>query len=199
MSESKIGENPAQVTIPPSAPRGGSARLAKLGVWGLRRLGWEVKGEFLNVPKVIAVVAPHSSNWDWVIGVFALWALRLKFSYLIKDAAFIWPISVILRRTGGIPIDRSNPIGIVEQVVDEFNKADKLYYAITPEGTRKAVSRWKNGFLRIAYRADVPVVPVSFDYSRKEIMVSSPAVLTGDIDQDLESIQSYFSQFKGRN
>ena len=187
-----------QVVIPANSPRNRNRVLARLGTWGLKRLGWQIKGGFVDRPKLIVVFAPHTSNWDWIIGVFALWALELRFSYLIKDSAFIWPLSILLRRTGGIATDRSRSGGIVDQVVEEFNKADQLYYAITPEGTRKQVKSWKTGFLRIAYKAEVPILPVSIDYPKKQILVPEPLVLSGDIEADMQMIRSYYHGFRGR-
>lgn len=189
---------PLQVMIPDSAPRNRNRFLARMGRWGLNCLGWRVKGKFTDARKLMVIVAPHSSNWDWIVGVCALWGLEMRFSYLIKDAAFIWPLSILIKKTGGIPIDRSNPDGIVDQVVGEFDKADQLYYAITPEGTRKEVKHWKTGFLRVAYKARVPVVPVSIDYSRKEILVPEPLVLSGDVDSDMKMIRAHYSVFKGK-
>lgn len=190
--------SPLQITIPSSAPRRAHPVLAWIGVQGLRLLGWKIRGGFVDQPKLIAVVAPHSSNWDWIIGVCGLWALELRFCYLIKKQAMIWPVSLIIKRTGGIPIDRARPVGVVEQLVDEFHASEKLWYAITPEGTRKSVSRWKNGFLRVAYDAEVPVVPVSIDYPSRQINVGEPFDLSGDIDLDLDSIRKYFEPFTGR-
>ncbi|MFX4228538.1 MAG: 1-acyl-sn-glycerol-3-phosphate acyltransferase [Porticoccaceae bacterium] len=192
-------ESPLQVDIPASAPRRAHPLLAWIGFQGLRLLGWKISGGFVDQPKLIAVVAPHSSNWDWIIGVCGLWALELRFCYLIKKQAMIWPVSLIINRTGGIPIDRARPIGVVEQLVNEFHASEKLWYAITPEGTRKSVSRWKNGFLRVAYDAGVPVVPVSIDYPSRQINVGEPFDLSGDIDMDLDIIRRYFEPFAGRN
>ena len=189
---------PIQAIIPENTPRNRNRFLARVGCWGLRRLGWQVKGAFPDRRQLIAILAPHSSNWDWIIGVCALWALELKFAYLIKNAAFIWPLNILVHRTGGIPIDRSRPDGIVEQIVDEFEKADQLYYAITPEGTRKKVKNWKTGFLRVAYKTGVPVIPISIDYAKKEILIPPPLELKGEIESDMQMIQTYYSGFKGR-
>lgn len=191
-------DDPIQLIIPASAPRKPNAFLAKLGRWGLRRLGWKVRGGFVDSSKIIAIFAPHSSNWDWIIGVLALWGLELKFSYMIKDSAFIWPLSIIIRRTGGIAIDRSAPGDVVEQISQEFDKTDQLYFALTPEGTRKKVKKWKTGFLRLAYKTQVPVIPVSIDYPKKEILVPDAIELSGDIDTDMEKIQAYYQPFRGR-
>lgn len=191
--------SPLDIIIPAAAPRTVHPLLSRIGLRGLRLLGWKVTGGFVDAPKLIAVVAPHSSNWDWIIGVCGLWALELKFQYLIKKQAMIWPLSVIIKRTGGIPIDRAKPTGIVEQLVHEFESSDKLWYAITPEGTRKSVSRWKSGFLRVAYVTGVPVVPVSIDYPSRQIHVGDQFELVGNIDQDLDTIREYFVPYTGRS
>ena len=190
-----MADNPIQLTIPECAPRAGSAFLAWFGRCGLRLLGWQVSGAFPDNKKMIVVVAPHRSNWDWIIGVCGLWALRLKFSYLIKDAVMVWPLSALIRRTGGIPIDRSSPEGVLDQVIRAFHEADKLYFAITPEGTRKEVSRWKTGFLRIAYEAEVPVVPMVIDSQNKVFHFHAPFQLNHDVESDLESVQDFYKPY----
>ena len=194
-----VNSSPIEVEIPQAAPRAIHPILAWIGIRGLRLLGWNIRGRFVDNPKIIAVVAPHSSNWDCIIGVCGLWALELRFRYLIKKQAMIWPLSLIIRRTGGIAIDRSQPVGIVDQLVQEFNASDKLWYAITPEVTRKSVTRWKSGFLRVAYEAKVPVVPVSIDYPSRQICIGDPFDLCGEIDTDLDDIRQYFAPFSGRS
>lgn len=187
-----MASDPVSLVIPDSAPRAGSNFFARVGRAGLKLLGWRVSGAFENHKKLILVVAPHRSNWDWIVGVFTLWALQLKFSYLIKNSVMVWPLSTVIRRTGGIPIDRASPDGVIEQVIEEFKNREKLYFAITPEGTRKEVRRWKSGFLRIAYSAKLPVVPAFIDYQRKEIVVSSSFELQGEVERDLDTVQNYY-------
>lgn len=187
--------NPLQLSVPESAPRAGSTLLAKLGLAGLRVLGWQLSGAFANEKKLIVVVAPHRSNWDWIVGVCALWALRLKFSYFIKDSVMIWPLSLIVRQTGGIPVDRNNPDGVITQIAEAFKNTEKLYFAITPEGTRKEVSRWKSGFLRIAYTAELPVVPAFIDYTNKTIHVYPPFELSGNVEDDMSLVQDSYKDW----
>lgn len=188
-----MANDPVQLHVPPSAPRGGSGLLAWFGRLGLRILKWRLTGSFVDKKKLIVVVAPHTSNWDWIIGVCALWALRLKFSYFVKDSLFFWPLGLLMRGTGGIPVNRSNPEGVLEEVTSAFRSADKLYFAITPEGTRKEVSRWKSGFLRIAYATELPVVPALINIRKREVQVFEPLELDGDIDADLDRVQAFFS------
>lgn len=101
-----------------------------------------------------------------------------------------------MRSTGGIPVDRNNPEGITDQLVRAFDEADQLYFAITPEGTRGDVSRWKSGFLRIAYAAEIPVVPVRLDYKKREIAILPPLALSEDIDADLRSVKAAYNIFE---
>ena len=130
-------DNPT-VVVPSSAPRSGSVLLSKIGRFGLKTLGWSFSGEFADVKKMIVIVAPHSSNWDCVLGIFFKWSISVRFSYFIKQSLFFWPLSLVLRSTGGIPVDRENPQGLLDDTAMYFREADKLYLAITPEGTRKA-------------------------------------------------------------
>lgn len=179
-------------SISANAPRGWSLPQSRFGQFWLRIFNWKLLGEFPNEKKIIVIVAPHTSNWDWIVGVLTIWALRLKFSYLIKASLFFWPLGAVIRGTGGIAVDRGNPEGVTEKLVRTFKETDKLYFAITPEGTRGEVSRWKSGFLRVAYAAEVPVVPVRLDYLRREITIHSPAVLSGDIDKDLTTVRAVY-------
>jgi len=190
-----MAENPIQVAIPECAPRAGSALLAWIGRCGLHFVGWRVTGKLPEAEKLIVVAAPHRSNWDWVIGVCGLWAMRLKFSYFIKDTAMIWPLSILIRGTGGIPIDRSNPKGLIDQIIQAFRRPGKLYFAITPEGTRKEGARWKTGFLRIAYATDVPVVPMVIDYQAKEFSLHTPFELSDDIETDLDTVLNFYKPY----
>ena len=183
------------VVVPSSAPRSGSVLLSKIGHFGLKTLGWGFTGEFADVKKMIVIVAPHTSNWDWVLGIFFKWAISVRFSYFIKRSLFFWPFSLVLRGTGGIPVNRDNPQGLLDDTAIYFQEMDKLYLAIAPEGTRKAVTRWKTGFLRIAYATGVPVVPIALDHQTRQIIVCPPLPLSGDMEQDLDSAKHVFRAY----
>lgn len=192
-------KNPMQLHIPEHAPRAGGRVWRAIGRFFLRLFGWQVKGGFPADRKVLAIAAPHTSNWDWVIGVFALMATGLKLTYIAKHTAFVGPVGWFMRITGGVPVDRSSAANTVDEIVHQFETHDSLYYVIAPEGTRKQVDRWKTGFLRVAYAARVPVVMVSFDYPDKTILVGETAQLTGDLETDLQQVQQYYGKFRGRN
>lgn len=191
--------SPVQVTVPQDAPMMCGPVFRAIGRGMLRLWGWKLVGEFPTDKKILLIAAPHTSNWDWVIGVGGLLALGIKLTYIAKHSLFKGPIGWLMRSTGGIPIDRDSPKDTVDEIVSQFDQHDQLYYLIAPEGTRKRVERWKSGFLRVAYKAEVPVLRVSFDYSTKTISLGTFAELTGDIDQDLAEVQRYYSQFQGKS
>lgn len=176
------------------------------GKWGrkfgdilLRTVGWKVIGSIPNVPKAVFIAAPHTSNIDWFLGIAALFGMGIRFSYLIKHSAFIGPIGWILHKTGGVPLDRSKTGSIVKTIVSEFESRETLYYVIAPEGTRARVKKWKTGFLRIAYEANVPVVMTAFDYPSKTIRFHMLDNIEGNQDKDMERVYEFFKPFQGRH
>ena len=131
----------------------------------LKLIGWTpVGGPPEGIKKAIFITAPHTSNLDFFIGRMYAWMHRLPIKTLIKKEAFFWPFGGLLRRTGGIPIDRSKATNSVDMAAEIFTKYDTIYMAITPEGTRKLVKNWKKGFYYIAQKADVPIVLSFLDY-----------------------------------
>lgn len=170
-----------------------------LGRVGLRLFGgWKINGEMPDVNKAILPVAPHTSNWDFPIGVFVMLAMGLKLNYLAKASLFRFPLKSLMTKLGGIPIDRSAPNGVVGKMVSEFEAADEMIVVITPEGTRKKVTEWKKGFLHIAKQANVPIIPVAFDYARKAIDIGPAMMITGEIEKELERIKSFFAHAQGK-
>jgi 1-acyl-sn-glycerol-3-phosphate acyltransferase len=191
--------NPVSVELPEDSPMMCGPVLQGLGRSMLRFWGWTLEGRVPTDKKILLIAAPHTSNWDWVIGVAGLLALGIRLTYIAKHTLFKGPLGWVMKKTGGVPVDRESAERTVDEIVRQFNQSERLYYAIAPEGTRKQVERWKTGFLRVAYKAKVPVLMVSFDYRKKRILIGDCAELSGDIDRDLESVQRYYSQFSGRN
>lgn len=165
----------------------------------LRLLGWRISGGLPNEKKLILAVAPHTSNWDFVIGVLVKLALDLKLNFLGKDAIFVWPFNLWLEALGGIAIDRKSAHGVVGQMVDKFGQQDALVLALAPEGTRSKVQQWKTGFLHIANKAKVPVLPIQIDYKSKQVIFYQSRNITADIDQELQNIKAIFSKDCAKN
>lgn len=174
----------------PAMPRTHGSFVAGLGRWALTVAGWRFEGTFPDVPKMVLIVAPHTSNWDFPVGLMAKFALRLGCRYIAKHSLFWWPLGAFLRAVGGIPIDRAAATDFVEETVRIFDAREKLVLVITPEGTRSRVDRWKTGFHRIARAATVPIVLVTFDYGRKIVRLGPAFAATADYESDLAAIQS---------
>jgi 1-acyl-sn-glycerol-3-phosphate acyltransferase len=163
----------------------------------LRLSGWRVDGAFPAVPKYVIIVAPHTSNWDFTLGVALVFAVELRVSWLGKQAIFKAPFKKFLRWLGGIPVDRTASHGVVGECVRAFESAPALMLALAPEGTRKGVSHWKTGFYLIAAKAGVPIMPVGFDYREHVIRLMPLFHPTGNLEQDLSHLQSLFSHVHG--
>ena len=153
----------------PRVPRRNNPVTRALGRLGLKLLGWRMRGEWPDEPKLIVALAPHSSNMDFILSVAVFWGLNLKTSFLAKDSLFWFPLGAIMRGLGGIPVDRSSPRGMVEDLAERFRNTPQLIIGITPEGTRGGVSSWKSGFARIAASAEVPVLPAIVNYREKMV------------------------------
>lgn len=166
-----------------------------VGRTGMKLFGWSFRGELPNEPKLMFAVAPHTSNWDFVMGLFALFALGVRIHWLGKHSIFIWPFRRLLKSWGGIPVYRHAPQGFVEQVADQFKSHKVMHIAIAPEGTRSKVGKLKTGFIRMALAADVPVFRVSIDYPSKQIVFGDLYYPTGELEQDERNCYTYFQQF----
>lgn len=183
--------------VPPAfhRPRGWFWRT--LGRTYLRGAGWRIDGAFPADPKYVLIVAPHTSNWDFLVGVAVAFAVELRASWLGKHSLFQPPFTSFLRWLGGIPVDRSASHGVVGACVRAFETAPNLMLALAPEGTRKGVSQWKSGFYHIAVAAGVPILPVGFDYREHVVRLMPLFHPSGDLDRDLPLIQALFDQVHG--
>jgi 1-acyl-sn-glycerol-3-phosphate acyltransferase len=181
-----------------AVPRRGNRFSAFAGRLVLRILGWGFEGAVPNVSKAVIIVAPHTSNWDFLIGVAALFALGLRAIFLGKHTLFKGPLGVVMRWLGGIPVDRRTARGVVDETVELFAGTEQLILALSPEGTRGSVDRWRTGFYYVALEARVPIVPVAFDYSRRLIRFGERFDPTGDLERDLRRLEKFFFGIEGR-
>jgi 1-acyl-sn-glycerol-3-phosphate acyltransferase len=172
-------------------------------IWGIARflfklIGWKMEGELPNVAKAVIIAAPHTSNWDFVIGMIVIFALGIRLHWLGKHTLFTGPFAPLMRWLGGLPVNRTVARGAVKQVVAEFKRRQQFILAIAPEGTRKKVAQWKTGFYYIAEQAQVPILPVTINYQRQAIQICPVLIPSGDIDIDLPLLQSYFNSEMGK-
>lgn len=174
-------------------------RPGALPTWGqrtalrmLNAIGWNLYFKPLPGPHGIAVVYPHTSNWDFPIGLLGKWAVGVQFRWLAKDSLFRGPMGALMRYWGGVAVDRSAPQGASLRLAQTMHAAPSFWLAITPEGTRGYRPYWKSGFYRIALAADVPVLLVSLDYGKKILDVTHTLTMTGDEAADMAAIaQAY--------
>jgi len=160
--------------------------------------GWTVVGEKPAVRKAVLIAAPHTSNWDgfWAI-VFKVF-IRMDIRWFVKDSMFWFPMSLLLRVNGAIPLDRKRASSSVAQAIDAFDEYDDFYFGLAPEGTRSKTQGWKSGFYRIAEGANVPVVLGFLDYGNKRLGLGPTITMTGDRATDMAIIESYYSAIPGR-
>jgi 1-acyl-sn-glycerol-3-phosphate acyltransferase len=158
----------------------------------LNLIGWNVHFKPLPGPHGIAVVYPHTSNWDFFVGLLAKWAVGLQFRWLAKDSLFRGPMGVMMRYWGGVAVDRSAPQGAIRRLADNMLEAKWFWLAITPEGTRGYRPYWKSGFYRIALAGRVPLLLVSIDYGRKIVDVTKTLTLTGDEAADMAAVAAAY-------
>jgi 1-acyl-sn-glycerol-3-phosphate acyltransferase len=183
---------------PLGPPRRGSPWSRALARWLMRRIGWDIEGNLPDCPRFVFVVAPHTSNWDFPIGVLAMFAFGVRMNWLGKHTLFFFPVAPILRWLGGEPVDRSAHHGTVGAAIDRFRTRRQWVLAVSPEGTRKRVERWKTGFYRIAAGADVPMVAAWIDYSRRRIGLGPPLVPGPDEAADMVAMGRFFRKEMAR-
>ena len=164
----------------------------------LKLFGWRVLCTVPDYPKSIVCVAPHTSNWDFVLGEFAYWSLGRKAGFLMKESWFFFPMKYLFRALGGIPVSRKRGgHSLTDVIIHKFNESSRLCLAITPEGTRSLVTEWHTGFLHIAYEAGIPIVLGAIDASRRLVHLEKPFIPTGDIQADMRAVKDYYRRFKG--
>lgn len=163
-----------------------------IAIFILRIQGWKIIGEIPKLSKYIIISAPHTSNWDFVIGRAFGYVLGIKAKYLAKHELFRFPYGWFFRLTGGIPVERDKNNNLVNFTTLLFQNTNELVVAIAPEGSRKRVKKWKQGFYHISIAANVPIVLSFMDYKRKEAGVGKILYPSGDIEKDMLIIQEFY-------
>ena len=169
----------------------------------LRLAGWDVRFNGLPALQGVAIVYPHTSNWDFPIGILAKWAVGIQVTFWGKDSLFKIPLfGQWLRWIGGRPVDRRAPTGIVGQMVSELDTAKKarefMWLALAPEGTRKRQDMWRSGFYHVALAAKVPLALVYFDYKEKVVGVEEFVTLSGDLEDDIHRVAEHLGHRVGK-
>lgn len=161
-------------------------------------LGWKAVIDVPDYEKYIICAAPHTSNWDFIIGKLFYCAIGRTAGFMMKKEWFFFPLGCLLKAMGGMPINRKKNESTVEAVSKEIKNSKTFHLAITPEGTRSPNPNWKKGFYYIALKADVPIVLIGIDYKTKTITAGKEIMPSGDYEKDIKEIKTYFKQFTGK-
>jgi len=180
-------------SLPPLVPRRAYGVLRALGRGWLRLVGWRIEGDIPDLARCVVAVAPHSSNWDFVHAVAAVFALGLRVSFIGKHTLFRGSLGGFMRWLGGVPVDRTRANGLVDDMVDAFASSERLWLGIAPEGTRTRVEGFKSGFYRIALAAGVPILPVALNYRERALVLLSRVTPQEDVEQGVAELMALFA------
>lgn len=171
----------------------------RLAGWLLKALGWRAAFVPPPEPRVLVLVYPHTSNWDFFWGMLGRWAAGWPLLWLAKHTLFVGPVGVVLRAWGGIPVNRAAAEGFVDELARTIRARPYALLAITPEGTRSYRDHWKSGFYRLARAADLPLGIGYIDYATRTVGVSEYFRLSGDPDADLARIAQAYQHRRARH
>lgn len=185
--------------LPPSLPRRGNALSRAFARALLTLAGWRVDGEVPDRPKMVAIAAPHTTNWDFVVGILVVFALGLRVRYLGKHTLFRPPLGWLMRWLGGTPVVRDTPQGAVGDAAEMIAREEKVLLGIAPEGTRTPGKPWRSGFYNIALAAGVPILPAAFDYHARALRLFPLFEPTGNYEADLPRLQALYAGIRRRD
>ena len=163
-----------------------------------RKMGWQVEMTVPYRDKCIICVAPHTSNWDFIIAELYYHSIGRTAGFLMKKEWFFWPMGVLFRSMGGIPVERSRHVSLTDRVAEAAIKAERFELAVTPEGTRSLARKWKRGFYFIALKAGLPIQLYAIDYKNKRIVCTKELVPSGDVEADMRLIMDYYRPYEGK-
>jgi len=161
-------------------------------------LGWKADFNCEIPDKCVVCIAPHTSNWDFIVGVLFKSAYKIKANFFIKKEWMRFPTKALFSKLGAIPINRSKQQSTTDTIAEEFSKREKLIIGITPEGTRKCNADWKMGFYYIALKANVPILLAAIDYKTKTISISKEFFPIGNIEKDFEQISDFYKNITAK-
>ena len=162
-----------------------------------RKMGWQVEMTVPYRDKCIICVAPHTSNWDFIIAELYYHSIGRTAGFLMKKEWFFWPMGVLFCSMGGIPVERSRHVSLTDRVAEAAIKAERFELAVTPEGTRSLATKWKRGFYFIALKAGLPIQLYAIDYKNKRIVCTKELVPSGDVEADMRLIMDYYRPYAG--
>ena len=163
-----------------------------------KRMGWNVQVTEDHPDKYIICLAPHTSNWDFIMGLLYSRSISMQSNFLMKKEWFFWPLGPIFKKLGGIPVYRQKHTSMTDALAETARIAKIFHLCITPEGTRSKNPDWKKGFYFIAQKAGIPILLYGLDYERRLIQCTKTIIPSGDFEKDMRDIKLYFKDFKGK-
>lgn len=173
--------------------------LSRLSRWMLSLLGWTVQADYPDVEKYVLIAAPHTSNWDFPLGIVAAKALNLDVRWLGKHTLFRWPYGWFFRAIGGTPVQRDQTLNLIQQISDLFDRSGQLILALAPEGTRSKTDHWKTGFYHIARAANVPIVMAYLDFGQRQVGIGGAFYPGDDIEATFAQIRQFYQGRRGKH
>lgn len=182
-------------------PRMASNPVQRFAIRTLGIFGWSVRFSGLPGPRGIIIVYPHTSNWDFIVGLLAKWAIGVPLRWLGKEALFRGVsgslLGPLLRAWGGEPVERGASTGAIVRLAGRIRSEKSFWLALAPEGTRKYRDGWRSGFYHIALSASVPLGLAAIDYRKKEVRLTDFAMMTGDLEQDFARVRRAYPSGMG--
>ncbi|MEH6626993.1 MAG: lysophospholipid acyltransferase family protein [Motiliproteus sp.] len=164
----------------------------------LKLAGWQLDESLPKAHRYVLIAYPHTSNWDFILAMLFKGAMGLKFRWLAKDNLFWWPLGILMRALGGIPVNRRISTGFIEQLTELYQSNPDLVIVVTPEGTRRHRDYWKSGFYHLAKAAELPLVLGYIDFPSKRLGLGPTLEISGDVDADLSNISQFYADKIGR-
>lgn len=172
----------------------------KICRWLLHKwLGFSIETTIALPDKYVIALAPHTSNWDFIIGLLYSRSQNVECKFLMKKFWFFWPLGYVMRALGGIPVERNKKMSLTDQIAEHARQCDKFGLCVTPEGTRKRVTEWKKGFYYIALKANLPILLYAMDYEKRVIRCTKMIMPNGDFDAQMNEIKAYYRDVKGKH
>lgn len=163
-------------------------------------MGWKITNDFpTDIKKYIIIVAPHTSNLDFIIGIMVKFIKSVDIKFIGKHTLFKSPYGFIFKALGGTPVNRSKSKNMVQAIIDIYNTKDEFIFALSPEGTRKKIGKWKTGFYHVAKGAKIPIVMATIDFGKKEVLIDKPFYITGNQKNDYGHFHNFFKNRNGKN
>ncbi len=183
----------------PEIPRSGGIGRRWLGIMLLVMYRWRIEGQIPNKSKLIMILAPHTSNWDFLSALATMWATGFGCKFLMAGGYFWWPLGSLLRWLGGVPVNQHMRTDLVSHLTDAINERNKYFLALFPEGRRIKMMEWKTGFARIASNTGVPFQLVTLDYSKRVSIYGPVMESSGNPELDMEKVQRHYQGAVGKN